>query len=261
MFKQLTPLDSASHSSLHINPDQPFTFASELMAAPVMSGEANLVAREYALVFPAKTGLPLAILGIENDCNAYVNEQGIWQARYLPAHVRRYPFMLGTSAQQSDNKDGRDFTVLVDLDAPHFKFGTGKPLFTAEGQPGPALLSAQKLLVAIQNDSERTLKLVQQLDDVQLLVQQPVVARPQSDQSVSLDGLRVVDRDRLNSLDANSLQSLQLSGALSLAYAHILSLSNLKDSVLVKSRSSIPGNSFELPGVDDGIISFGWTDK
>jgi len=261
MFKQLTPLDSASHSSLHINPDQPFTFASELMAAPVMSGEAELVAREYALVFPTKPGLPLAILGIEDDRNAYVSAQGVWQARYVPAHVRRYPFMLGTGAQQAESIEGSNFTVMVDLDAPHFKFGTGKPLFTPDGRPEPALVNAQKLLIAIQNDSERTLKLVQQLEDAQLLVQQPVIARPSSQPSVSLDGLRVVDRERLDSLEVNILHSLQASGALGLVYAHMLSLTNLRDSVLVKTRYSVPGGGFELPGADDDIISFGWSDN
>lgn len=257
MFKELTALDSKAHSSLSMNPDQPFTFAAHLMAAPVMAGEAELIAREYVLAFPAKPGLPLAILGVEQGRNAYVSPDGIWQARYLPAHIRRYPFMLAARPESADEQGGRNFTVMVDLAAPHFKFGTGQPLFTEDGQPAPALLNAQKFLIAIQNDSDRTQQLVQQLEEAQLLVQEPLIVRV-ADNPVSLDGLRVVNRQRLDGLPADTLKALQASGALQLVYAHFMSLTNLTNSVLVKGGGVSLDDDFTLPGMDDDTISFRW---
>jgi hypothetical protein len=42
-----------------------------------------------------KTFLPMAVLGLENQQNLFVTENGSWEAAvYLPAYIRRYPFCM-----------------------------------------------------------------------------------------------------------------------------------------------------------------------
>jgi hypothetical protein len=40
---------------------------------------------------------PIAILGLKTDQNSYLDSEGRWKARYLPAFVRRYPFVFSQS--------------------------------------------------------------------------------------------------------------------------------------------------------------------
>ena len=67
-------------------------------------------ASEYAIVF-AGTGdeiMPAAILGLRGDENLYLSADGRWDANYMPAFVRRYPFVFSTS------EDGTKFTLCID---------------------------------------------------------------------------------------------------------------------------------------------------
>ena len=99
LFKKPKPLDSQAHRQLRYAPNQPYHFAAQQMFAPIVAGEASMVAREYAIVFSDTPGsLPLALLGASKGHNAYVRPSGHWMARYVPAHLRRYPFVMAEAA-------------------------------------------------------------------------------------------------------------------------------------------------------------------
>ena len=39
--------------------------------------------------------VPVAILGLRGAANQFVNSEGAWrEGKYIPAYVRRYPFIL-----------------------------------------------------------------------------------------------------------------------------------------------------------------------
>jgi len=135
MFKNPVVLDRKAHRGLHLSPNQPYHHAAHLMATPVVAGEAALVAREYVLVFGKQPGtLPLALLGLEKGKNAYVRPSGQWQARYIPAHIRRYPFVLADRTAAPNGEGERNFVLMFDRDAPHLKGDQGMPLFTEAGE-------------------------------------------------------------------------------------------------------------------------------
>ena len=70
---------------------------------------------------------------------------------------------------------------------------------------------------------------------------------------MGLQGLRVIDIERLNSLDPQVIANLQRSGALELVHAHRLSLTNLQDGALVDSEtkaSSTSSGSISFDGID-----------
>lgn len=84
MFKELKALDRQQHRALRLSPDQPYHFAAGLMVSPIMAAEIAQVAREYPIVFSrSASGLPMALLGVRPDVNAYVTPDGKWNARYI----------------------------------------------------------------------------------------------------------------------------------------------------------------------------------
>jgi len=68
---------------------------------PLLASEFFEAAREYPIVFArGEAGpVPAALLGLREAENLYVDNAGKWDARYIPAFVRRYPFVPGKGAQ------------------------------------------------------------------------------------------------------------------------------------------------------------------
>lgn len=257
LFKQPKALDSQAHRQLRYAPNQPYHFAAQQMFAPIVAGEASMVAREYAIVFSDTPGsLPLALLGASKGHNAYVRPSGHWMARYVPAHLRRYPFVMAEAAAAPQGEGASEIShiVVVDADAPHLSADEGDRLFNDAGEPSEALLKVQRVLLMMERDNLRTLAMVAQLEAAGLLVPQQVTVAKKQGQHIGLQGLRVVDAERLAALEPQALADLQRSGALELVYAHRLSLANLQDGVLCEVQEAEPlggsSGSISFEGID-----------
>jgi hypothetical protein len=236
MFKQLVPLSAEDHRALRLTPNQPFDFAREQALIPLTRTEAAKVAREMVIVFPQQQGVPQALAGYDPSENLYVNERGHWIGRYIPAHLRRYPFILGevpTSAEEQI-QTGRRFGLQIDIEAPHLSETGTHPLFGNQGEPSDVLNKIQKVLMFLQQDFEKTQTLVDELDELKLLVDAPIKLNLPDGNSRELTGFRVVDQQALAQLSATQLADIRTSGALALVYAHIMSLTNLEDGWLAK---------------------------
>ena len=181
---------------------------------------------------------------------------GHWMARYVPAHLRRYPFVMAEAAAAPQGEGASEIShiVVVDADAPHLSADEGDRLFNDAGEPSEALLKVQRVLLMMERDNLRTLAMVAQLEAAGLLVPQQVTVAKKQGQHIGLQGLRVVDAERLAALEPQALADLQRSGALELVYAHRLSLANLQDGVLCEAQEAEPlggsSGSISFEGID-----------
>ncbi len=174
MFKNTVPLNSEKHHLLCFDTSPPdYKYARDLVSCPVFSGEASRIAREYVLVFPKDEGLPIALLGYQENVNAYIGERPAWLARYVPAHIRRYPFMAA-EAGRPNNDETRTMAVLIDEASPLLNYERGRRLFTDEQRPTDFLLEVQKTLKHLYVDEKKTIDFVRQIFDADLLVERHV---------------------------------------------------------------------------------------
>ena len=107
-----------------------YGFAKDVNSVPLLASEFDLSSTEYAIVFSGegKDVMPAALLGIRDQENLYVDESGAWNAKYIPAFVRRYPFVFST-------QDKNTFNLCLDEDFPGVnRKGVGERLFDAEGE-------------------------------------------------------------------------------------------------------------------------------
>ena len=143
MFKNHVPLNKERHRDLRFTANQPYHFAAREMLIPIMASEVEMAAREYVIVFPiASGGLPQVLTGVDVGVNAYVLPSGHWTARYVPAHVRRYPFILvdaGTASAAAQAERG--YSLHMVPDAPHFQSSDGGRLLDDAGA-GPGVPGA-----------------------------------------------------------------------------------------------------------------------
>lgn len=234
MFESLLVLDKQAHRDLRMRVSVPYFYAQNLSMTPLCAEEVLQVAREFLIVFPLEGGVPQALLGLGNERNVYVDAQGRWLARYVPAHVRRYPFMLGTVPLAEGATENRQFVLQFVENAPHFADSQGRPLFDVTGQPSELLQRVQGMLMTLQKDFERALAQVAQLSELGLLKAGELTFK-QDDKPIRLGGFRLLDEAAFNALPAEALQQLRDSGALNLVYAHKVSMTLLQDGVLAEA--------------------------
>lgn len=234
MFKNHTALSASAHQDLRLSSVLGYDHAAAEAWVPVGLSESGMVAREYGIVFSSDgdSALPLALTGVEVGRNDYVDPEGQWRVRYVPAHVRRYPFVAGQApAERGSSK----LVLMFDADATHFKGSQGLPLFDAAGQPTDLVGRVESVLLDLQKDFTRARSAVKALDTEGLLSSQTLRIRRKGGEVHEIKGFRVVDLKKFGELDASALLRLRDSGALMLAHAHLFSLSNLRDGVLSQS--------------------------
>ena len=187
-----------------------------------MAAEFASAALEYAIVFGV-TGdavMPVVVLGVRTDENLYVTREGSWQAKYIPAFVRRYPFVFSS-------REDRTLTLCVDEAFPGFnQRGRGERLFGDDGKPTPYVNNVLEFLQQYQFEFRRTQRFCKKLKDLNLLEPMQAQIKLSSGARMALQGFSVVDRARLKTLSANELAELVKSDELELIYTHLVSVRN-----------------------------------
>jgi hypothetical protein len=222
MFETIEPLSAQQHKSLRFQPARDYGFARGLQVAPLAIREVFDAARCFPVVFPpGDDPNPHALLGLDRDSNAFVDADGRWLADYVPAHVRRYPFIL-----QRTQTDGT-YNLALDPRAPQFQGADGEALFEADGSLGPPAERARDFLQTFQQEIEQTRQLFQPVVQAGVLADRQLKARGADGQERRVQGFRTVDETALRELDDKTFLAWRDNGVLGALYACLLSLRNV----------------------------------
>jgi hypothetical protein len=191
----------------------------------------NLAASEMpsaALAFPCVMthgeagGRLLAITGLEQGRNLFVDDQGHWKGAYLPAVLRTWPFRL---LDQTDDEGARPIAVQREA----LNMTLGDALFDDKGQEMPWLQGVMKDLVALDAAEATTSAMVNALHAAGVLTERALQAVLPNGRQMELTGFLSVDEHKLNALDDKVVVDLHRQGALAMAYLHLLSLRLFKN--------------------------------
>jgi hypothetical protein len=192
--------------------------------------EIQRAAAEFAIVF-AQLGadiLPAAVLGVRDEQNLYLTEGAQWRARYVPAFVRRYPFVFAAS------EDQQTLTLCIDETCAGFnREGRGQRLFGEDGKPSSFVEHVLKFLQEYQTHFERTRRFCMQLKDLNVLEPMQATVTTPTGTTEALGGFLGVARERLRELSGETLSTLARTDELELIYLHLHSLRNFNE---VKDR-------------------------
>jgi len=225
-YELVTPVVPVRHAEWSLRPDPGFGFAAGTNSVPLMTTEFAAAVADYPIVFSfdGDAVLPVAVLGIDGDRNLFVTQDGRWDAGYLPAFVRRYPFVLSTSA------DGQTLTLCLDeaFDGFDRKGREGERLFDDAGERTPFLSRALEFVGAYQAEHRTTAAFGAELKELDLLEPQQAQLTLNGAGPRTLTGFHCVSRVRLAALDGGVLKELAASGALEMIYLHLQSLRNFE---------------------------------
>jgi len=223
IYETAVPVSRTRHGNWSLEIGTNYAFCRNINSVPLMAAEFASAALEYAIVFggAGDVVLPAAVLGVRNDENLYVTKQGGWQTKYIPAFVRRYPFVFFT------RDEGKTFTLCIDEAFPGFnQGGRGERLFGDDGKPTPYVENVLKFLQQYQFEFQRTQAFCKKLKDLNLLAPMQAQFNLGPGERMALRGFLVVDRARLKTLSANVLAELVQSDELELIYGHLVSMRN-----------------------------------
>lgn len=229
-YESAVPLNSGRHRDWSFAPVPDFAFAAGVNAVPLTAIEIPAAASEYAIVFTGagEDVMPVAVLGVRRDQNLYVSADARWQAKYVPAFIRRYPFVFATSA------DKQTLTLCIDETHPGFNSeGRGERLFAEDGKPTPYAERVLDFLKEYQAHFERTRHFGRRLRDLGLLEPMEAVVTLPGGEKVPMNGFFGVSREKLRALEGADLAALAKTDELELVYLHLASLRNFND---VKDR-------------------------
>lgn len=219
------------HRTTKIGVVDDFSFTAKTNSVALTGVEFTEACKDYPIVF-AKVGerkVPVVLLGLRDDENLYVDAAGKWNDCYIPAFVRRYPFVLAES-------EGDQFVVCIDESSSAFNAEDGQPLFDTEGANTPFLDGALNFLNAYQAQMKRTETFVKQLEELGLFTEMSAKTELADGRKFLFNGLYVIDEQKLITLKEKKAGELVKSGEAGWIYAHLISLSNMSHLVDLISK-------------------------
>lgn len=227
IYESAVPLSSEAHRDLSVKAEPDLRFAAGINSVPLVAAEFDRAGSDLPIVFAGEGEalFPVAVLGLDAGHNAFLDGDGRWTAAYVPAFLRRYPFVF--SRTETDGDDAR-FTLCIDDSYPGVNTeGRGERLFDADGARTQYLENILRFATEYQSQFETTQAFSQRLEALDLLEpSEATVTRPDGTTS-SLTGFRTVNVEKLRTLaDADALDLLR-SGGLELCYRQAASLGNL----------------------------------
>ena len=232
-YENPVPLNRTEHKDLRMKGVPNVKFAMNAHSVPLTGVEFGIAARDLLIVFAGNSmddAGPVALLGLRQNENLYVNAEGQWaENAYIPAFVRRYPFVL---AEKPAGQEGDDFTVFLDEKYEGFNTSEGERLFKEDGTDTEMLTKAVGFLGDFQQNVARTRWFMEQLRKHDLLEPRNVQLQKEGKdgkqgKSINLNGLFVVNEEKMRALDEKTTHEFLREGVLGWVYAHLLSLTNI----------------------------------
>lgn len=228
LYNQLEPISSQQHGTKKVRGLSALPAIAKLHAIPLTVDEFSLAQRHYPIIFSAGADpVPLALMGLNEGVNTFIDEEGkpIDRQVYMPAYIRRYPFLL---ARLNENSD--ELSLCVDPTADAIgDFEDGQPLFDGD-QPSEATKAILQFCEQFEEAGQRTGAFMAELKKAGLLMDGEVAIQPEgAEQPFIYRGFQMVDEEKLRELRGDELRKMNQNGLLPLIYAHLFSLAQTRE--------------------------------
>lgn len=226
-YNDLLPLNSKEHGSWKSKGLNDAKFLQNQHAIPVTVDEFVSTARFYPIIFSSgENSVPLALMGMNEGVNVFVDDEGVFtQNAYVPAYVRRYPFILAKL-----NPDSQELSLCFDPSANALgESDEGETLFE-DDKPSEATNRILKFCEDFEQAGARTQEFMKQLKELDLLMEGEVAIQQNgTEKPFVYRGFKMVDENKLRDMRGDELRKLNQSGMLPLLYAHLFSLQLMRD--------------------------------
>ena len=226
-YGALEPLSSQVHGEMRTRPSEKAPYFANSHAIPITVDEFVATQRFCPIVFSTGDNpVPLALMGLNEGVNVFVDGEGkLLGEAYVPAYVRRYPFMLARL-----QPDAQELSLCFDPSSDLVgNFPEGEALFN-DGKPSEATNNILKFCEEFEMSAQRTVAFVAELKAADLLMDGEVSIQPTgSEQPFVYRGFQMINEEKLRELRGDELRKMNQNGMLPLILAHLFSLSLMRE--------------------------------
>ncbi|KQR83490.1 SapC family protein [Sphingomonas sp. Leaf343] len=227
-YNGLEPLSSETHADYRIRPQDSAPHLIGQHAVPITTDEFALVQRFMPIVFSVgDDAIPLGLMGLNEGVNVFIGDDGklVDDNFYVPAYVRRYPYMLARL-----RPDSEELSLCFDPTSPVLgAYDEGDRLFD-DGQPSEVTKQILAFNEQFEQAGQRTQNFMRELRELGLLMEGEVSIQPDAGgQPFVYRGFQMINEEKLNGLRGDQLRKMQQSGMLPLLYAHLFSLALMRE--------------------------------
>lgn len=226
LYNSLEPLSSNVHAHYKLRPSETAPYLSQVHAIPITIDEFVPAQRFYPIVFSGGDApVPLALMGLNEGVNVFLDNEGrLLGEPYVPAYIRRYPFMLARTQPGTD-----DLSLCFDPQSGLIgDFEEGNPLFE-DGQPSGTTQAILKFCEEFELSAQRTAAFVTELQTAELLIDGEATVQPTGSDPFIYRGFQMVSEEKLREMRGDALRKMNQNGMLPLMIAHLFSLTLVPD--------------------------------
>ena len=227
-YNAIEPLNATQHGQMKVRQIEKSPFIAKTHAIPVTVDEFGLAQRNYPIVFSiGENPIPIALMGLNEGVNVFLDADGrpVDADLYIPAYIRRYPFLLARL-----NPDSDELSLCFDPTSEAVGvFDQGQPLFEGDG-PSDATKAILEFCEQFETAGQRTAAFMEDVKKSGLLMDGEVAIQPEGyEQPFIYRGFQMIDEEKLRELRGDELRKMNQNGMLPLLYAHLFSLSQMRD--------------------------------
>ncbi len=226
-------LNNIEHKDLRIITTSKIEFGDNVGGSLVFPEEFLQAHREYPLLIQkdVTTGdfQLIALFGFQKDQNLYLTDAG-WDAKYIPALMRREPFFIGF--QQNKNEGTVSPVIHIDMDSSRVSLDAeGERVFLENGGNTPYLESIKKTLLQVHEGINTARSFLKVLLDNNLVEQFMLDVVFVDESHLKTNNYYTINQEKLMALSGEKIVELHRNGTLQLAYMMLASMGNIKNLV------------------------------
>ena len=212
------PLDAQRHGNLSLVPDFGLNFTKNVNAVPINLIEMPQICHFYPIAFsPDENATPVAILGLRDNENLFLTKNQWAENSYIPAYIRRYPFIF------SEIPDSDQLTLCVDFNDKTVEENGSQAFFEKDGQPTSLSKNALEFCKSYHAAARQTVEFSKALQASDLLVTRQAEISTPNGQKINFSGFRIIDEKKLAEIDDKTFLEWKKMGWLPFIYAHLFS--------------------------------------
>jgi hypothetical protein len=228
-YKDLVPLNVDQHKGFSIKTTEAAPFLIGEHAVPLTIDEFAQCQRFLPIVFSAGTNpVPLALMGLNEGVNTLVDADGKLRSQtgYVPAYIRRYPWML---AKLDQNRD--ELSLCFDPTSEQVgQFEDGQALIEENGEASALTKEILAFCEQFEQAAQRTQQFMVEVAEAGLLMEgELTIQSATTDKPFVYRGFQMINEEKLRDLRGDQLRKMSQSGMLPLLYAHLFSLQGMRE--------------------------------
>ena len=219
MATKIAPITFENHGKTKIKPLTDFSIFKERHVCPLTVHEFARANSCFPIIFLKKPEVDeynaVAMFSIVPNKNAFVTDDGAWNANYLPQHMARVPYCVSNDENP---------VICLDESSSRVNEEEGAALFNEDGGRSEYF---EKIIDSIQsliNQDNATRQFVAKLSELELLQESNLTISKKDGSKQEITGIYLINENKFKELTDEQVLELNKSGFLGLIYMHFASL-------------------------------------